>query len=142
MGDTRPPQHPPARGASGWVVWIAVASAGLVLLGCFLVAQGLGALLTEQRFLLRDADPVAGLGMSAWGWLHVALGVGAVVAGVLVLAGRAWARGVGVAVAALVGLLLLPLLGEHPVWAAGALVVVVLVVVALTRHGEELRPGP
>ena len=82
-----------------------------------------------------------GLGVTAWGWLHVLLGAVVVAAGVLVLAGRRWARAVGVVVCVLSALSALSFLESHPGWALTVLVVDVLIVVALTVHGSEIRAG-
>jgi hypothetical protein len=122
-------------------VLAALAAFLLVVLGTFHVAQGLAALITGDRFLVGNADPVGGLGVTAWGWLHVLLGAVVVAAGVLVLAGRRWARAVGVVVCVLSALSALSFLESHPGWALTVLVVDVLIVVALTVHGSEIRAG-
>jgi hypothetical protein len=130
-----------APGTSGWVVWVALAGLLLVVVGTFHVAQGLGALLTDQRFLLRDTEPLLDLDATAWGWIHVVLGSVTVVAGFLVFGGRPWARAVGVAVAVLSAAASLSFLAEHPAWALTVIAVDAALVVALTRHGSEIRAG-
>jgi hypothetical protein len=132
---------PGARGTSGWVVVVALAGVLLVLLGTFHLAQGLGALLTDEPFLLRDAHPVSGVGVTAWAWIQVALGLVVVAAGILVFGGRRWARAVGVVVSLLSAASALTLLPEHPGWGLAALGLAALVVVALTVHGSEIRAG-
>lgn len=145
MAEDRDPHStvpvPGARGTSGWVVWVAVAGLLLVLLGTFHLVQGLGALLTEQRFLVKDADLLAGVSDAGWGWLHVVTGSVILVAGFFVFAGRRWARAVGVAVAVLSAASALTFLGAHPGWALAVIALDVLVVLALTRHGAEIRAG-
>jgi hypothetical protein len=128
-----------ARGTSGWVVVVAVAGVMLVVLGAFHLAQGIGALLTEQRFLLRDETLVGGLGVTAWAWMHLAVGAAVVLAGILIFAGSRWARAVGVIVSLLSAASAISLLPDHPGWVVAVLGVDALVVLALTVHGSEIR---
>ncbi len=132
---------PGAKGTSGWVVWIALAGVLLVLLGTFHIVQGVGAVLTDQRFLLRDAEPFLDLDTTTWGWLHVLVGGVIAVAGFLVFGGWAWARVVGAAVAVLSALSAISFWSQHPLWASAVIVVDVVVVIALLLHGEEIRAG-
>lgn len=133
--------QPGAKGTSSWVVWIALAGVLLVLLGTFHIVQGVGALLTDQRFLLRDAEPLLDLDTTTWGWLHVLVGAVVAAAGFLVFGGRPWARVVGASVALLSGLTALSFLSQHPAWALAVIAFDVVVVLALVLHGEEIKAG-
>jgi hypothetical protein len=130
-----------ARGTSGWVVWAALAGVLLTVVGVFQIVQGVGALLTDQRFLLRDTEPMLGVSTTVWGWVHVIMGLVVVGAGFLVFAGKVWARAVGVAVAVASGLLGLSLLDGHPIWAAAVVVADLVVILALSVHGSEIKAG-
>lgn len=157
MGENRPgsgqpaPQGAPpaastvpqagARGTSGWVVGVALAGCLLIVVGTFHLAQGVGALLTDQRFLLSESETRLQVDTTVWGWLHILLGAVVLVAGFLVFGGRRWARGVGVTVAVLSALASLSLLPDHPLWVVGILAVDTLLVVSLTAHGGEIRAG-
>jgi hypothetical protein len=133
--------RPGAKGTSGWVVWIAVAGVLLVLLGTFHIVQGVGALLTDQRFLLRDVEPVLDLDTTTWAWLHVLVGGVVAAAGFLVFGGQRWARAVGTTMALLSALTAFTLLSEHLVWALAVIALDVVVVLALVLHGEEIKAG-
>jgi hypothetical protein len=122
-------------------VWIALAGVLLVLLGTFHIVQGVGALLTDQRFLLRDAEPFLDLDTTTWGWLHVFVGGVVVAAGFLVFAGKPWARAVGATVALISALASISFLSLHPVWAAAVISLDVVVVLALVLHGSEITAG-
>jgi hypothetical protein len=148
-----PPEKPPgfsrpalstvpaagARGTSGWVVLVALAGVMLVVVGAFHLAQGFGALITDQRFLLRDTSLFGGTSVTAWGWLHLAVGAVVVLAGILIFAGSRWARAVGVIVSLLSAASAISLLPDHPGWVLAVLGVDALVVLALTVHGSEIR---
>ena len=133
--------RPGAKGTSGWVVWIALAGVLLVLLGTFHIVQGVGALLTDQRFLLREAEPFLDLSTTTWGWLHVLVGGVVAAAGFLVFGGLKWARVVGASVALISALTAVSFLSEHPVWALAVIALDVVVVLALVLHGDEIRAG-
>ena len=133
--------QPGAKGTSGWVVWIAVAGVLLVLLGTFHIVQGVGALLADQRFLLRDTEPFLDLETTTWGWMHVLVGGLVAAAGFLVFGGRPWARVVGATVALVSALTAFSFLSEHPVWALSVITFDVVVVLALILHGAEIKAG-
>lgn len=72
----------------------------LIVIGFFHGIQGLGALLSDDGFTTAKGYFLGADG-TKWGWVHLALGVAALAAGVA-LRGRApWARGVAVMVATL-----------------------------------------
>ena len=122
-------------------MWIALAGVLLVLLGTFHIVQGVGALLTDQRFLLRDTGPFLELSTTIWGWLHLLVGGVVAAAGFLVFAGQRWARVVGATVALVSALTALSLLSEHPIWALAVIALDVTVVLALVLHGGEIKAG-
>ena len=62
-----------------------------------------------------------------------------VVAGVCVFAGQVWARTVGVVVAALSALLNLGFLAAYPVWSLILIALDVVVIMALTVHGSDIK---
>lgn len=137
---TTTPQ-PGARGTSGWVGWIAFAGLVLAMLGTWHVLQGVVALVRDEYFLVARSGLVLDVGYPAWGWTHVATGIVLLLAGVGVLAGWLWARVVGTLVAFASALLSLAFLAAYPVWAVLMIALAVVVVMALTVHGAEIRPG-
>jgi hypothetical protein len=81
------------------------------------------------------------LGYTAWGWLHLVGGAVVVVAGVGVFAGQTWARVVGTVVAVVSALLNLAFLAAYPIWSTLMIGLAVVVVMALTVHGSEIKAG-
>jgi hypothetical protein len=136
-----PEQHVSTRGTSGWVVWVAVAGVAMMVIGTFHVAQGLTALFFEQTYAVRSSGLLVDAGYAAWGWAHLAVGVLIVVAGFLVFGGRPWARAVGAVMAAVSAVLSIGFLPAFPVGAGALILFDVLVIVALTVHGSEIKSG-
>jgi hypothetical protein len=63
------------------------------------------------------------------------------VAGVAVFAGQMWARVVGTVVAVVSALLNVAFLSADPVWSTLMIGLAVVVVMALTVHGSEIKAG-
>jgi len=120
-------------------VWTALAGVLLLVLGVFHLAQGLGTLLTDHRLLLRDTGLVLDIGATAWGWIHVVGGLVMVAAGFFVFGGRPWARAVGVGAAVWSGVVAISLFSAAPVWVLTVIALDMLIVLALTLHGAEIR---
>ncbi len=72
----------------------------LIVVGFFHLVQGLGALLSDAEFTTARGYFLGSDG-TKWGWVHLALGVAAIAAGIALRRRADWARGVAVIVATL-----------------------------------------
>jgi hypothetical protein len=122
-----------------WVGWIAFAGTLMVMLGAFHVIQGVVALVDDKYFLVTRSGLVVSADYTTWGWVHLIAGVVVLVAGVFVFAGQVWARTVGVIVALLSALLNLGFLAAYPLWSVIMIALDVMVILALTVHGSDVR---
>jgi len=113
----------------------------MMIVGTFHVAQGLTALLTHERFAVRSSGLLLDAGYAVWGWAHLLVGVLIVAAGFLVFAGRPWARAVGTVMAAVSAVMSFGFLAAYPVGAAALIALDVVVILALTVHGSEIKSG-
>ncbi len=77
--------------------------------------------------------------ITTWGWIHLLLGIVVALAGVGLLAGRTWARVVGITLALLSAVANFMFIPHHPVWALLVIALDVFVIWALAAHGRELR---
>lgn len=132
---------PGARGTSAWVGWIAFSGMILIMLGTFHILEGIIALVNDQYFLGRRSDLSLNVGYTAWGWVHIVAGAVVLVAGVGVFAAKLWARVVGVAVAALSAVVNVGFLAAYPIWSTLMIAFAVVVIMALTVHGAEIKAG-
>jgi hypothetical protein len=130
-----------ARGTSSWVGWIAFASLLMLGVGLMHVVQGLVALFDRSYFVVPSRSVVLDLGYTTWGWLHLLAGLVVAAAGVCVLAGTVWARAVGTVVAMLSAVGSLLFVAAHPAWSVLIIAVDVMVILALTVHGSEIKAG-
>lgn len=76
------------------------ASVLLIIIGVFHGVQGLAALLSDEGFTTARGYFLGADG-TKWGWVHLALGVAAVAAGVALRSRAPWGRGAAVMVATL-----------------------------------------
>ena len=126
-------------GASMWMGWIAFAGLMMILLGAFHALQGLVALVREEYFLTAESGLVLAVDFTVWGWVHLVAGSVVVVAGVGVMRGQVWARVAGTILAMLSALVNVGFMAAYPVWSVMMITIDVLVILALTVHGSEMR---
>lgn len=134
------PSSPDYRSPSGWVGWIAFAGIMMVMLGTFHIVQGLVAVFNDTYFVVGKSGLVVHADYTAWGWTHVVLGAIVVAAGVGVFAGQMWARVVGVLIALLSALVNVAFLAAQPLWSLTMIALDVVVILALTVHGSDIKP--
>ena len=134
--DTEP--YPPA---SGWVGWIAFAGVLMVILGTLHAFQGLMAIFKDEYFLVTKNGLAMTLDFTGWGWVHLIVGAIVIVAGVCVLGGQMWARIIGVLLASLSLLANVAFMAAYPLWSLVMIAVDIVIIMALTVHGSEIKPG-
>jgi len=124
---------------TGWAGWLVFASFMMFLVGTFQAIQGLVAIFDDGYYVVRESGLVVEVDYTAWGFIHLILGILLILCGAGVLTGNVVARGVGVLLAGLSALANMAFIGAYPVWSIIVIVVDVLVIYALTVHGGELR---
>lgn len=122
---------------SGWYGLVAFAGIMMILLGSFHAMAGLVALLRDDYFLVDSSGLVLTADFTAWGWIHLIVGVVVVFAGASLFAGSTWARAVAIVVAMLSAIVNLAFLSAYPVWCSIMILVDILVIYAVTAHGGE-----
>ncbi|MEU1894343.1 DUF7144 family membrane protein [Streptomyces pristinaespiralis] len=126
------------RASSAW------ATGGTIFAGVLLLMEGILNILSgiaaiaEDDVYTRVGDYVFKFNLTTWGWIHLILGIVVAVTGWGILRGAAWARGLGVGVAALVVVLQFMWLPYQPVWAVVSIAIGLFVIWALcTDHGRK-----
>ena len=84
--------------------------------------------------------PITDISLTAWGWVHLLGGVVLIVAGLCLFAGQIWARTVGVLVAAASLIRSFGFLGAYPALSLVMIALGVVVILALTVHGSDIKP--
>ncbi|MER8037466.1 DUF7144 family membrane protein [Streptomyces hydrogenans] len=71
--------------------------------------------------------------LTAWGWIHIVVGLVLVVAGMGVVSNQTWGRGAGVAAAGISLITQFIFIPYYPAWAITVMVLDLAIIFALTR---------
>ena len=112
----------------------------MVVLGSLHLFQGLVALLRDDYFLVASRELAVDVDFTVWGWAHLVGGTVVLLAGFGVMAGRVWARAVGVVLAAMSIVGNVAFLAAYPFWSLIMIALAVVVIMALTVHGSDIKP--
>jgi len=138
-GQYSPGQFTQTPETTGWAGWVVFAGTLMIMLGMFHAIQGVVALFNDEYFLVGSSGLTLQLDYSAWGWVHLIGGAVVLLAGIGVLAGQMWARVVGVLLAVVSAVANFAFIAAYPVWSSIMIAMDVLIIFALTMHGQELR---
>ena len=125
------PYDPPQ--PSGWAVGgITFATTMMMLIGSFQIVAGLVAIFDDDFFVVAqnytfDLDP------SAWGWIHLILGVLLLVTGFGLLSQKLWAGIVALGLAAVTALENFFFIPYYPFWSLLVIALCIWVIWSLTR---------
>jgi hypothetical protein len=120
---------------SSWAVGGALfAGVMMIMIGVFQIVAGIAAI-AEDDFYVKTPNYVFNLDVSAYGWIHLLLGLLVVFAGWALIAGRVWGGMVGIGLAALVAIANFLWIPYYPFWSILTIALAVWVIWALTRPG-------
>jgi hypothetical protein len=121
---------------SGWAVGgVAFAGILMVVIGIFEAISGLAAII-ENEFFVVSRNYTFELDVTAWGWIHLILGIVVSLAGFYVFSGRTWARIVAITLAILAAVANFFFIPYYPFWSLLIIALSVWVIWSLTRPLE------
>jgi hypothetical protein len=124
---------------SGWAVGFTVfAAVMMIVVGIWQAISGLVAIF-ENEFYVVTPNYLFELDVTAWGWIHLLVGILVALAGWGLLSGQTWARVVGITLAALSATLNFLFIPYYPFWSMLIIAVNIFVIWALTAHGREFK---
>lgn len=124
---------------TGWVGWIAFASLMLYISGFFSIFTGFVALFRHTAFYSSASNTFYVLNYTQWGWIHIGVGLLAIIAGASLVKGNYFGRTVAVVLATLSLMANMAFVPVYPIWSIMIIVVDVLVLYAVTVHGREVK---
>lgn len=124
---------------TGWTGWVVFASTMLVLVGLFQATVGLVALFKEDYYSVPSGQLAISVNYTTWGWVHVLIGVIALLAGIGLLNGATWARVLGVGIGIVSAFVSFLFTAAFPVWGIILITLNVIVIYAIAAHGKELQ---
>jgi hypothetical protein len=132
MSDRTPEGPPPV---SGWAVGgIAFAATVLTITGAFQIIAGLVAIFDDDFYVV-TANYTFDLDASAWGWVHLLLGILVLATGFGLFSRQPWAGVTAIMLASLSAILQFFFIPYYPFWSILVIALDIWVIWALTRPG-------
>lgn len=123
---------------TGWVGWIVFAAFFMIINGIFGGLQGLSALLRDQSYFVVTDKGLLTFNYTAWGWIHLLLGILLIVVGIFLLRGAGWARILAVIIVGIHMVAQFGFISSYPVWGIIMIALDALILYALLVHGREI----
>ena len=120
----------------GWALFAVVM---LAMAGGFQIINGLIALFRSGIYQVGRSGLVLDVDYTAWGWIHIGLGILAIVAALGLMRGQLWARILGVSLSVLSAIAYLAFIAAYPALCLVVIALDILVIYAITVHGRELK---
>jgi hypothetical protein len=122
---------------SGWAVGgLAFAACILTLIGAFQIVTGLTAIIDDDFYVL-TRDYTFDLDTTAWGWIHLVIGLLLFATGLGLFTRQAWAVVTAISLAMLSALANFFFIPYFPFWAILLIALDIWVIWSLTRPGIE-----
>jgi hypothetical protein len=142
MTEQEPSQYPSAgradQATSCWAVgFILFAGIMMIMVGIWQALQGLIAIF-ENEFYVATRNYLFEFDATAWGWIHLLIGLLVAFAGWGLLSGRTWARVVAITLAVLSAIANFLFIPYYPFWSLLIIAVDVFVIWAIAAHGREV----
>jgi hypothetical protein len=123
--------------SSGAVGLIVFAATVMIIGGVMQALQGLVALFNDTFYVVGE-EYLFQFDVTAWGWIHLLLGIVVAVAGFSLLQGATWARVVAIVVASVSILVNFVWMPFYPLWSMIIIALGIAVIWALSTHGRDV----
>ena len=120
----------------GWALFAIIT---LFMAGAFQIINGLVAIFRSGIYEVGRNGLVLDVDYTAWGWIHVSLGILAAVAALGLMGAHLWARILAVSLAALSAIAYMAFIAAFPALCLVVIALNILVIYAVTVHGGELK---
>ena len=128
-------QYQPEQDVSGWAIGaISFAAALLIVAGTCQALEGLAAIINDKFFLV-TRNYAFDLDVSAWGWIHLIIGVLLVVVGFGLFRRSAWAGVTALILAMISAISNFFTIPYYPWWSLLIIAIDIWLIWALTRPG-------
>ncbi|NUR08672.1 MAG: hypothetical protein HOQ22_13640 [Nocardioidaceae bacterium] len=124
---------------NGWAYGMTLfAGVWLTAVGLFQALEGISAI-AKDTIYAKTPDYVFQFDVTTWGWIHLTIGVIALVVGVCLLLGQSWALVVGIIMATISALANFMYLPWYPLWALVIVALDIAVIWALSTEYSARR---
>jgi hypothetical protein len=105
----------------------------LIIAACFSMLQGAAAIANGDIYAA-GSDYLFQFNMTAWGWVHLVIGVLCLIVAIGILRGTSWGQLCGMLVAGLSAVANFAFLPHYPLWAITVIAVDLLIIYALSTQ--------
>ena len=120
---------------SAWAVGgITFAAVMMILIGAFQTIAGLVAIV-DDNFYVVSKNYTFDFDTTAWGWIHLLIGILVLIAGFYLFAGRAWAGVIAIVLAVVSAIANFFFIPYYPFWSLLEIALASWVIWSLTRPG-------
>ena len=123
---------------TAWVGWIAFAGLMMIVTGVLGALAGLAAIVRDETYV-QGVNRVWIFDETAWGWIHLLIGIAVVAIGAMMLRGGAISMALGAGVIVLHMIAHFNTLGIYPWWSLTVIAIDVLILYAMIVHGGEMK---
>ncbi|WP_338897115.1 hypothetical protein WBG99_16990 [Streptomyces sp. TG1A-60] len=110
----------------------------MMVIGVMGILNGIAGIATDDVYT-NIGDYVFEFSLTAWGWIHLVIGLAVLTVGWGVLQGRDWARAMGIALASLFAIAYFMFLPYAPVWSTICIAIAVFVMWSLATAPDPAR---
>jgi hypothetical protein len=120
---------------SGWAIGaLSFAGAMMILVGIYQIIAGISAIANDSLFV-KTPNYTYDLDVTAWGWIHLILGIVILLAGIALFSGQPWAGVTAMLLAILSAVANFFLIPYYPFWSLLVIALDIWILWALTRPG-------
>ena len=112
----------------------------LILAGVFQALEALSAIVNDQ-YLVATPRYIYTFDLTAWGWIHLLIGLALVAIGICLLLGQGWALMAGIVIAGVSAVVNFTWLPYSPFWAILLIAVDLLIIWALASARAQTQTG-
>lgn len=124
---------------ASWVHGVTLfAGVMMIVGGAFQAFEALAAIVND-KYLVVLPNYIYSFDLTAWGWIHLIIGLALVLTGICLLLGQGWAKIVGIIVAGIAALANFTWLPYAPLWAIIVIALDVLVIWALVSSRQQAK---
>ena len=128
----------PQPAPTAWVGWIAFAGLMMIVTGVLGALAGLAAIVRDETYV-QGLNRVWIFDETAWGWIHLLIGIGVVAIGAMMLRGGVVSMALGAGVIVLHMIAHFQWMGMYPWWSMTVIAIDVLILYAMIVHGGEMK---
>jgi hypothetical protein len=124
---------------ASWVHGVTLfAGVMMIVGGAFQAFEALAAIVND-KYLVVLPNYIYSFDLTAWGWIHLIIGLALVLTGICLLLGQGWSKLVGIIVAGIAALANFTWLPYAPLWAIIVIALDVLVIWALVSSRQQAK---